>query len=267
MTPGDGERDVEPHPTPSSAPLPINFNNDLAPTPPSNNVRLSLSLDGRAELVSADMSSSPPRPMPPQRPTSALNSIRRTPGLQRSLSATAAVPFSLSRQSAPAQRRTPLPSTSGEASVPRLPTGRSRDASQWQLCADADARDELTMMAENEGNGSAVAAISLIRSTSGKALKTNNNKRNAPSSSVKEKVGSGKKVKRTLGRAATALGRLQSGGNDENRGSAARKAPEPLVEGEKRKVESAFEIGSPGDSDKENWLPGEAGTTDRKSVV
>lgn len=111
-------------------------------------------------------------------------------------------------------------------------------------------------MADNESNGSAVAAISLIRSTSGKALKPNNNKRNAPSSSAKEKDGSGKKARRTLGRAVTALGRLQSG--NVKSGNAARKAQtERLIGGEKKKGEEAFEIASPGDSDKENWLPGD----------
>lgn len=248
MTPSQ----FEPEPTPNSCPLPINFsNNDLAPTPPSNNVRLSLSLDGRASLVSADMSSSPPRAMPP-RPTSALSSVRRTPALQRSLSATAAVPFSLSRTSTPASTRTPLP-TSSSGGIPRLPSGRSRDATRWQLCADTDARDELTTHADNESNGSAVAAISLIRSTSGKALKPNSNKRNATSIGTRETLGSGKKVKRTLGRGISALGRLQSGSGN---GRVVGRLVEPCKEG-----------GSPGDSDKENWVPGEGTGSQTRHIL
>lgn len=268
MTPSQLEREAnESGQTPSSCPLPLSFDRENLPTPASlpnpstGNVRLSLSLEGRAELVSADMSSSPPRPILPARLNSALGSIRRTSGLTRSLSATAAVPFSLSRSNTPA--RTPLPTAAGVSSVrgvPKLPAGRSRDASAWQFCADADARDELTMLADNESNGSAVAAISLIRSSSGKALKTplraNSNKRNAAGLGGKEQGSSGKKVKRSLGRAVTALGRLQNtgphGGNGGNRQA------ERLVDPKKG--------GDGGESDKENWLPGELPSSVRRPL-
>lgn len=268
MTPSQLEREAnETGGTPSSCPLPLSFDRESIPTPASlpnpstNNVRLSLSLEGRAELVSADMSSSPPRPIHPARPNSALSSICKTSGLQRSLRATAAVPFSLSRSSTPA--RTPLPTTAGKSAVrgvPKLPIGRSRDASAWQFCADADARDELTMLADNESTGSAVAAISLIRSTSGKALKTplrpNSNKRNAAGMGGKEEGSSGKKMKRSLGRAVTALGRLQNtgphGGNGGNR------QVERLVDPQKG--------GDGGESDKENWLPGELLSSARRPL-
>lgn len=266
MTPSQYEREVaegeDGHgQTPSSCPLPLSFTREGIPTPASlpnpstSNVRLSLSLEGRAELVSADMSSSPPRPRMPVGPNSVLSSIRRTPGLTRSLSATVAVPFSLSRSSTPT--RTPLPTAAGMSTargVPKLPTGRSRDASAWQFCADADARDELTMLADNESNGSAVAAISLIRSSSGKALKPNSNKRNAVSQGNREPGSSGKKVKRSLGRAVTALGRLQSTGGHGNA-----RPLERLVDPEKGGRDDC-------DSDKENWLPGEGSGSVRRPL-
>jgi hypothetical protein len=128
-------------------------------------------------------------------------------------------------------------SSFGNAFVPRLPSGRSRDARTWEFCCDGEPRDELTTQAENESSGSAVAAISLIRSTSGSALKTNSNKRNTKSRTNT----SGKRPK--MGRASSSVARIQSGamssdkrqGNDKQGG---RTSPS-------------------GDSDKENWLPHE----------
>ncbi|EPQ64399.1 Bgt-1650 [Blumeria graminis f. sp. tritici] len=50
-------------------------------------------------------------------------------------------------------------------SIRRRPVGRSRSAQAWKFCCDREPHDELTLHAENESHGSAVAAISLIRST------------------------------------------------------------------------------------------------------
>lgn len=196
-------------------------------------MRLSLSLDGKAELVLTELSSSPPRPQQP-RPSSALSSARRrSSGLQRSQSALSFA--SVSPRDAPS---TPF--------VPRLPTGRSRDARTWEFCADAEARDELTTQAENESSGSAVAAISLIRSTSSTALKSNANKRNAPSgNSEKQRNGSGKKP--MLVKAASSLGILQTTGGKPRKNTTKSKEKDGVVL-----------IQSPGgESDKENWIPGE----------
>lgn len=104
-----------------------------------------------------------------------------------------------------------------------------------------DARDELTTQAENESSGSAVAAISLIRSTSNAALKTNSNKRNAPNGNgERQRNGSGKKP--MLARAVSSLARLQSAA-----GKSKAKAKGVMVL-----------VQSPGgESDKENWIPGE----------
>jgi hypothetical protein len=120
-----------------------------------------------------------------------------------------------------------------------MPAGRSRDARTWEFCCDTDARDELTKQAENESHGSAVAAISLLRSTSASSLKPNVSKRNAPAQKA-ETSKHGKKPK--LGRSSSSLAVLQSTGK-------------PLAK-------------SPsGDSDKENWVPlGDSGNPRRRPL-
>ena len=124
--------------------------------------------------------------------------------------------------------------------MPRIPSGRSRNARTWEFCCDTDARDELTTQAENESSGSAVAAISLLRSTSTSNLKSNGSKRNALAPKM-ESVVHGKKPK--LGRASSSLARMQS--NDKTL------------------------LGSPsGDSDKENWLPRDgSGNSQRRNLA
>jgi hypothetical protein len=200
-----------------------------------------MSLDGKAELISDEPS--PPRAIPP-RPSSSAGAYlpqRRMGTLQRSQSA---LPFG------------PLPrqSISG-ASFPRMPTGRSRDARSWEFCCDTESRDELTTFAENESNGSAVAAISLLRSTSNVALKPNNNKRNAPAKHESSKP-HGKKLK--LGRAQSSLARLQN-------------RLKPFSAVSEKDYGSNGKDGlmrSPsGDSDKENWIPNEnAGNPRRRPL-
>ncbi|RDW78173.1 hypothetical protein BP5796_06025 [Coleophoma crateriformis] len=194
-------------------------------TPPSQ-IRLSMSLDGKAEIVPLD--ASPPRTHTPRPSSSGSLMLRRRSGLRRSYSA---LPFgSLPPKSSPST-----------FSTPRLPTGRSRDTRTWEFCCDGDARDELTTQAVNESSGSAVAAISLLRSTSSSALKNNSNKRNTPTSKPASNA-QGKKPK--LGRAMSSLARLQS------------TTIEPHAKG---KGKDGNLVHSPGDSDKENWSPTEFG--------
>lgn len=185
-----------------------------------------MSLDGKAEIVPLDIS--PPRIHIPRPSSSDSHMPRRRSGLRRSYSA---LPFG------------PLPQKSlpNTLATPRLPTGRSRDARTWEFCCDGDARDELTTQAVNESSGSAVAAISLIRSTSNAALKNNTSKRNTPTAKQAYNV-EGKKPK--LGRAMSSLARLQS------------TAQEPQTKG---KDKEGNLVHSPGDSDKENWSPNESG--------
>ncbi|TVY47268.1 hypothetical protein LOCC1_G002097 [Lachnellula occidentalis] len=220
---------------PASCPERIGASQSLARSP---QMRISMSLDGKAELIS-DIPS-PPRAIPP-RPTSSAGAYlpqKRMRTFQRSQSA---LPFGpLSRQSV------------AGAPFPRLPTGRSRDARSWEFCCDTESRDELTTFAENESNGSAVAAISLLRSTSNAALKPNNNKRNAPATRPEPNNQHGKKPK--LGRAHSSLARLQN--------------PLPSSKDAEKDYGSIGKDGlmlSPsGDSDKENWMPNNASGNPRR---
>ncbi|TAQ83070.1 hypothetical protein B7494_g8606 [Chlorociboria aeruginascens] len=203
-------------------------------SPSSSQVRLSMSLDGKAELVSNELS--PHRPHSTRPFSSGSIQRHRMPGLQRSQSA---VTFS------------PLPRNSPPSnSVPRMPSGRSRDARAWEFCCDTDTRDELIMQAENESHGSAVAAISLIRSTSSSALKPNTNKRNAPAAK-QESIQHGKKLK--LGRATSSLARLQNSGKSAQLGKPGK--------------EDALTKSPSGDSDKENWIPDGNGGNPRRRMT
>ncbi|RDL36782.1 uncharacterized protein BP5553_06134 [Venustampulla echinocandica] len=207
------------------------------PTPISQ-IRLSMSLDGKAELTSSEPS--PPRSLPP-RPSSSEDIIpqKRTRILQRSHSA---YPLGLQAAQALALATKPF--------VPRLATGRSRDARTWEFCCDSDAQDELTTQAENESHGSAVAAISLLRSTSNSVLKPNSNKRNAPSTKY-ESSKQGKKPK--LERAMSSLARLQ------NPAKSSKPSQSTENNGKNRFLRSPS-----GDSDKENWIPHENGGNPRR---
>ncbi|KAG4438170.1 hypothetical protein IFR05_006338 [Cadophora sp. M221] len=215
-------------PQPNSCPERI----DETVSSTSSHVRLSLSLDGKAELIST--TPSPPRQYAP-RPTSSSASMlpQRRMGLQRSQSAINFGPRSSMNNSV-------------ASSMPRLPTGRSRDARTWETCCDGEVRDELTTLAENESHGSAVAAISLIRSSSNAALKANPNKRNAPAAKH-ESAKQGKKQK--LGRAMSSLARLQ---NTSNVSSKVAQDPSEYTKDGLLRSPS-------GDSDKENWVPREGG--------
>lgn len=201
-----------------------------------------MSLDGKAELISDDPS--PPRAFSP-RPSSAAGAYlpqRRLGTLQRSQSA---LPFG------------PLPRQCiAGAPFPRLPTGRSRNARSWEFCCDTESRDELTTFAENESNGSAIAAITLLRSTSSVALKPNHNKRNAPAMTHGYGNQQGKKPK--LGRAQSSLARLQNPLKPSSR------MPEKDhgSNGKDRLMRSPS-----GDSDKENWTPDDnTGNTRRRPL-
>jgi hypothetical protein len=159
-------------------------------------------------------------------------------GLQRSQSA-----FLFGRQS---MNQTLDPFT------PRLPTGRSKDTRTWESCCDSEARDALTLQAENESNGSAVAAISLIRSTSSSALKPNTNKRNAPSLDQSEAGKNNKKPK--LGRAISSVARLQSPS----------KISSKQIQDPSGYAKDGLTRSPSGDSDKENWVPSEGGGNSRR---
>ncbi|KAK8048913.1 homeobox transcription factor [Apiospora phragmitis] len=160
------------------------------PSSSSSQFRLSLSLEGKAELVSSQPS--PPRPAQSQVPhdTTTLPPVRAPRILQRSRSALSGI--------------TLPPISTLTASLPvQLAHGRSRDA-------------------ENESSGSAVAAISLLRSSSqtssglssllnavaqaaNGSAQPNSGKRNAPPS---RRSSLSKKPK--LSRSSSNISRIQS---------------------------------------------------------
>jgi hypothetical protein len=197
-------------------------------------VRLSLSLEGKAEVVSNDLS--PPRLLPP-RPMSTLPSLPQIKPrtLQRSQSAVAVVtlpPISALTSSLP----------------PRFNAGRSRDPHAWELCCDADTRDELTTQAENESNGSAIAAISLLRSTSG-ILQPNLSKRNSSGNRHLPRAHQTKKPR--LAQSTSCVARMQNVNPGCDRPKLSTLAIEPSCD---KKVQ-ATRTSPCGDSDKENWSP------------
>jgi hypothetical protein len=214
------------HSSNHSPPCPERISTTDDSPPSSAPMRLSLSLDGKAELVSSQVS--PPRPQH-SRPLSSTSIVRQMHpgGLKRSQSD---LPIGHMRRK----------SSSHIPPIPRIPSGRSRNARTWEFCCDAEARDELTTQAENESSGSAVAAISLLRSTSSANLKSNPTKRNAPAPKTESGV-HGKKPK--LGRLSSSVARLQS--------------------------TNKTVMGSPsGDSDKENWLPQDnSGNAQRRNLA
>jgi hypothetical protein len=113
----------------------------------------------------------------------------------------------------------------------------------WELCADADTRDELTAQAERESSGSAVAAISLLRSSS-TVLQPSGSKRNA-SIGRPPRPDNAKKTK--FSRTQSSVARLET----------IAKEVQKVQEGEKSK--GFPRLLSPTDSDKENWSPDEDG--------
>ncbi|KAL7788241.1 hypothetical protein V8C37DRAFT_388981 [Trichoderma ceciliae] len=196
-----------------------------------SHMRLSLSLEGKAELVPNNESS--PIRETPSRPSSTLPSLSqyRQRSLQRSHSALPAVTL-------------PPISTLTNSLPPPLVRGRSRDVHAWELCADSETRDELTAQAEHESSGSAIAAISLLRSTSS-ILQPSGAKRNASLSKLPR---SRQTKKPRFSRTSSSVARLETCWANE----------EKPRESSHAKMNVSMLV-SPSDSDKENWSPGDDG--------
>ncbi len=204
-------------------------------------VRLSMSLDGKAKVTTSEKSSpSPPRSQllpiigPTPRPKS---------GLQRSQSAMEP------------NNKTSIESLRSSISSRRSMTGRSRDARTWEFYCDSDTRDALTIQAEREQSGSAVGAISLIRSRSNKTMTPNSNKRNAHQpkheSMKRLKSDDQQPQKPKLARAISSVARLQSAAGNAQKQAVKLKDKDP-----KSSSQPALYQSYDGDSDKENWEPG-----------
>ncbi|KAM0446903.1 hypothetical protein ACHAO4_009054 [Trichoderma viride] len=196
-----------------------------------SHMRLSLSLEGKAELVPNNESS--PIRETPSRPSSTLPSLSLRRGLQRSHSALPAVTL-------------PPISTLTNSLPPHLVRGRSRDVHAWELCADSETRDELTAQAEHESNGSAIAAISLLRSTSS-ILQPNTVKRNTSQT----KFARPRQIKKPrFNRTTSSVARLETcwASDEKSRESCHAKMNVSMLV-------------SPSDSDKENWSPRRDGSS------
>lgn len=205
----------------------------------SSLIRLSMSLDGKAQVTTDDGGS----PSPPRLQPLPVVISQRPSGLQRSKSAVVTGnPFSPYLDVMPLQ-------------VPRRTmTGRSRDARTWEFYCDSDARNALTEQAEQEQSGSAIGAIGLMRSRSNKALSANPNKRNAQApgheAMKRMKPSAEKSGKPKLARTTSSVARLQSGNaNVQTVGSVKEKGWKPSSQPAPVRPVS-------GDSDKENWEPG-----------
>jgi hypothetical protein len=198
-------------------------------------VRISLTGDGNAKIVTKDNSS----PSPPH-------------------VSQAALPISYGNE------RLPNPAVNIPPIRPlqRSSSGRSRDSRVWEFWCDKDARSELEEKAEQDASGSAAGAIGLLRSASGRnILGAIPAKRNAalyrqPISTKRSKLDTA--VPR-LHKASTALGRLER----------MPKQNEALLEKHSmnhKHAESSVPVHIPGnESDKENWSPATATSPDGQS--
>lgn len=205
-----------------------------------------MSLDGAVKVKTTEEETPSP---PKQRPMPPTLSTRRADGLQRSRSE-----VDLGQKSD--EGRSPLPRPfSGTF-------GRSRDARTWEFYCDSDARDALATQAEFERNGSAIGAISLIRSQSKKSMENlrAQQRRDAlqPKSSAlnvqkTSSIALGQKPK--LSRAKSSMGRLQ---HDENSSKVAMIDDPSSIQSKPSRPSHIRSSSS--DSDKENWAPGTRAT-------
>lgn len=223
----------------------------------SSHVRLSMSLDGKAEVTTRTGDTpSPPRSQPI---STAINPIpRQKTGLQRSYSA-----FEPGNTSIPSKT---IPDVFPVPYTRRSMTGRSRDARTWEFYCDNDARNALTEQAEREESGSATAAIGLIRSRSNnsKVMTPNPNKRNAhsqkPDSTKRFKADAQGPGKPKLARATSSVARLQTANSSGQTQKAIKVGEKKSKGGSQSTIWQEYE----GDSDKENWEPGTQSSNPRR---
>lgn len=185
----------------------------------SSSVRLSMMADGAVKV----RLNNEPTPSPPKkRPSLTLPVTKKASGFTRSHSA---IEGDMAFQDA--------------ANVAQRVLGRSRDARTWEFFCDRDAQDALAMRAEEDGSGSAIGAINLMRSASQKKsqpLSPNLAKQNF------RRSGQSKSLKPLLTRSHSSLPRLQ--GVERHAGR------------RERDIKKHRRAGSGNDSDKENWAPG-----------
>ncbi|KAK3309539.1 uncharacterized protein B0T15DRAFT_5571 [Chaetomium strumarium] len=232
----------------------------LVPSPP-NPLRLSTSIDGKAEVVPANASPAHPNVAPPSPGTLHRQGPGRRLDFRRSHSTTSLPlpPIStLTRSLSPAPTG-PLP--------PRLTRGRSRDVNAWEYCCGSEnTEDLLTMQAQHESSGSAAAAIHLIRSTSSPGgippPLSAGTKRNAAVTRTARRADPAKKPR--LSTQASSLGRMETTVFSRGQRHNIKRPVAPATQLDKPKTTShAPLLLSGNDSDKENWDPEEDATSPR----
>jgi len=217
-----------------------------------SSIRLSTSLDGKAQVLlgTGDTPSPPGKPLGPVQPP------QRYGSLQRSKSA---VDLSSQGSSSFANSSSFWPRNS----VP----GRSRDVRTWEFYCDSDARNALSVQAEQEKKGSALGLLGLIRSgsASSKMSSTSLNQHSSQPKhgTVKRKgiVGeSGQRPK--IARTTSSVARLQTVGVNEQSQNLKTLDGGPRNDSKKSRHQHPS-----GDSDKENWEPGtQLRNTQRRTV-
>ena len=204
----------------------------------SSSIRLSMSLEGKAEVIMIGNTPSPPR-----KSQAAGASAHQRSALQRSKSAvvTGTQSCQATGDSMPVWSRRSIP-------------GRSRDARTWEFYCDTDARNALTVQAEQEQKGSAAGILSLIRSGSASSRHQKD---------LVKRKGRGElhHQRPKIARTSSSVARLQSINIDVQKPSdmAAEKPSKP----ESRRL--LYREPS-GDSDKENWEPGTHSSNVRRAV-
>ena len=205
----------------------------------SSLIRISLTSDGNAKVLTNDDSSpSPPRSAPS---TATANPSRGK--LCRSHSA-----VELNKAS------TRTETESFKDITPRTAVGRSRDSRAWEFWCDSDSRNALVEKADQDAGGSAANAIGLLRSNHRNALGTNANKRNAPllrRDSVK-RLKSGTLGKAKLSRSTSEVTQAKAKESTHERSTSTYAADVELPNNE---------------SDKENWEPGQSAESSGRTVA
>ena len=177
---------------PSSAPRRARDEDSPPPTKSlkrtRSGVRLGMTSDGAAKILSPDESSpSPPRLI-------ATASFTGSSGMKDS--------FCSSQGS------------SEGFSLRRIPSGRSRDSRAWEFWCDSESRNGLVKQAQQAQKGSAADAIGMLRSNSRGPLTPTSSKPNIRSdrrdSYKRQKVGYTPRTKSGLQRATSAVGRLEN---------------------------------------------------------
>jgi hypothetical protein len=209
---------------------------ELTPSPPKgrNALRIAMSSDGKAVIRGENEPS-------PSKNRVAMFSVRRTKM------------SSLRRSSSAVFPATPRASMADKDRV----FGRSRDPRNWESFCDTDARSALSTPTSGP-NGSpglfqSRSQRSLPRSASGRhSVAAHADLTNTPiSQSMGEK-------RRKLARTVSSLGRLETGRNKANMNPSKLSKPVFSKSG-KPDLEQ-----DPGDSDKENWVPGTRSTNVRR---